>query len=131
MVRERTGPGIEREVATHAPIAIGAAIVTEAPSLRVRHLIHAPAMETPGVRIGVESIRRATRAGFLAASHYALERVAIPGFGYGELGVSHEEAARAMIDEATGFKKPQPVFLIVLDTDPTMYDALKLQTGGR
>lgn len=129
-VKERVGRAIEQEVTAHAPIAVGAALVTEAPNLGVRHLIHVPLVETEGVRVGVENIRRATRAGLLGAAHHSLEVIAIPGMGYGETGVPHDEAARAIIDEVSAFKQTHPLTVYLIDTDEDMVEAFQLQLHG-
>jgi len=125
------GQEIEDQVAAHSPIAVGAATATEAGPMHVRRLIHAPLLEAPGARVGVENIRRATRAALLTATHLELEQIAIPGMGYGETGVSHEEAARAIIDEVVGYKAPFPNAVVLMDEDPAMYAALKAQAESR
>src|ERR1041384_6939295 len=75
----RGGPTIQREAMSLAPIAVGAAVVTNAGQLHARHVIHAPTMEQPGSKVGVENVRRATRAALLAAAHHNLELIALPG----------------------------------------------------
>ena len=67
-LREQGGPEIEEEVRQVAPIAVGAAVVTPGGKLYAKHVIHAPTMEEPGMRIGVENVRRATRAALLAVA---------------------------------------------------------------
>ena len=130
-VRELVGDEIEAEVTAHAPIAVGAALVTDAPNLNLRKLIHVPLLEKPGLRVGVENIRRATRAGLLAADRFQLQRIALPGMGYGEIGVPVDEAARAMIDEIIAFRRPFPLCVVLMDTDEEMIDALTTQLTGR
>ncbi|MCC6751191.1 MAG: macro domain-containing protein [Deltaproteobacteria bacterium] len=130
-IRALVGPSIEEEVTKHAPIAVGAAFVTAAGPLPVKHLIHVPLAEAVGMRIGIENIRRATRAGLLGATKFGLERVAIPGMGYGELGVPHDEAARAMIDEALAYKGTHPSLVVFMDEDPDMWEALTEHTSSR
>lgn len=125
--RERIGAACEEAVTMHAPIAVGAALVTGAGPLRARSLIHAPLLEAPGTRVSVESIRRATRASLLAATAHALERIAIPGMGYGDLGVSEEEASRAIIDEVRAYKGATPVCVLLVDEDPVMCQAFSAQ----
>jgi O-acetyl-ADP-ribose deacetylase (regulator of RNase III) len=79
----------------------------------------------------VENVRRAMRASLLVADHYQMERIAAPAMGFGEDGVSHEEAARAMIDECTGFKSNYPQVVTIVTDDEEMYDALKSYSEGR
>lgn len=130
-VKEIVGQGVEDAVVLHAPIAVGAAMLSDAPSMAVRHLIHAPVAEAPGEKSRIENVRRATRAGLLAANHYELERIAIPGIGYGESGIPHDEAARAIIDEIRGFKGSFPKQIYLIDEDIDMVDAFETLLSGR
>jgi O-acetyl-ADP-ribose deacetylase (regulator of RNase III) len=127
---ELVGHEIEKQVVGHAPIAVGAALLTEAPNTTVRYLIHVPVVEETGMRVSVENIRRAARAGLLGASRYELERVAMPGVGYGEGGVPHEEAARAIVDEVIAFKAPFPTGVTLMDEDEEMLDAFEQHVPG-
>ena len=130
-VLDIVGKEIETEVMSHAPIAVGAALVTDAPNTRVRHIIHVPLVEDPTMRVGVENIRRSTRAGLLGAARYQLERVCIPGVGYGEQGVPPDEAARAIIDEVNAFKGAHPTFVCLVDEDEEMVEAFRMQVGSK
>lgn len=122
-VRAAAGEAIEREVAVCAPIAVGAAVRSSPGKLKVAHVIHAPIVEQQGMRLGVENIRRATRAGLLAAAHYEIERVAIPGMGYQDGSVPRDEAARAIIDEVRAFKLTPPIAVVLADRDEEMIQA--------
>src|SRR3954464_3111609 len=75
------GPAIQKEAMSLAPIAVGAAVVTNAGTLFAKQVIHPPAMEQPGMKIGVENVRRATRAALLAAARNNIDLIAIPGWG--------------------------------------------------
>src|SRR6266496_6230959 len=77
------GPAIQKEAMSLAPIAVGAAVVTTGGKLFAKQVIHAPTMEQPGMKVGVENVRRATRAALLAAGRNAYETVAFPGMGTG------------------------------------------------
>ena len=88
------GPTIQKEAMSLAPIAVGAAVVTNAGKLFAKHVIHAPTMDQPGMKIGVENVRRATRAALLAAARSNLDVIAIPGMGTGLGGVDPADAAR-------------------------------------
>src|SRR6476646_749937 len=72
------GPTIQREARSLAPIAIGAAVVTNAGNLWAKKVIHAPTMAEPGQRVEVEDVRRATRAALLAAVHLKADVIALP-----------------------------------------------------
>ena len=126
-VKEAVGEEIEQEAIRSAPIAVGAAVVTEAGSLGIARLIHVPVVEHPGMRVGIESVRRATRAGLLAANHFKFDKMCIPGFGYGENGIPYDETARAIIDEIRAFKGTCPTAVVLADTDATMTQAFRGQ----
>ena len=128
-IKEVIGGEIEKEAIRSAPIAVGAAVVTAAGSLDIAKLIHVPVVEHPGMRIGIESVRRATRAGLLAANHFKFDKICIPGFGYGENGIPYDETARAIIDEIQAFKGTCPSGVVLSDTDDTMVQAFKAQVG--
>lgn len=107
-LKELGGEEIEREILSYAPIAVGAAVITTAGTLNAKAVIHVPIMEEPGGKTGVENIRKATRAGLLAALRNEYATVAMPAIGAGKLGVPLDEAARAMVDEMRVHKQPFP-----------------------
>jgi O-acetyl-ADP-ribose deacetylase (regulator of RNase III) len=129
-IREHGGPAIENEARASAPIAVGAAVVTTGGNLFAKAVIHAPTMEEPGMKIGVENVRRATRAALLAASLHHFELIAFPALGTGVGNVPYDEAARAMVDELRAHRQPQPstVYLIATNDDLifAFEDALRL-----
>ncbi len=124
-IKRRGGDKIQQEAMASAPIAVGAAVVTTAGKLHARAVIHAPTMEEPGLKIGVENVRRATRAALIAAAHHGFETIALPGIGTGIGGVDRDEAARAMVDELRAHRmaKPQTIYLVDLEDD--MLNAFK------
>jgi O-acetyl-ADP-ribose deacetylase (regulator of RNase III) len=126
-VRSVAGKEVEVEAVKLAPIAVGAAVGTGGGKLPVRMIVHAPLVEKVGMRVGIENIRRATRAGLLAATHFQLDRVAIPGMGTGENGVPYDEAARAIIDEVRAYRGHKPVAVVLMDADPEMIDAFSTE----
>ena len=129
----RGGPTIQKEAMSLAPIAVGAAVVTNAGQLWAKAVIHAPTMEEPGAKVGVENVRRATRAALLAAAHHGFEVIAIPGMGTGLGGVDPADAARAMVDELRAHRQPKPstVYLVDLRDEilACLEEALRLATG--
>ncbi len=118
-IADEGGPTIEVEAQACAPIAVGAAIVTSAGNLYCKSVIHAPTMEEPGMKVGVENVRKAVRAALLAAARHNLATIAIPGLGTGQGGVPFDEAARAMVDELKAHKAPAPstVYLVAVDQE--------------
>jgi O-acetyl-ADP-ribose deacetylase (regulator of RNase III) len=124
-IRRRGGDVIQHEAMACAPIAVGAAVVTSAGRLYAKHVIHAPTMEEPGTKIGVENVRRATRAALIAAAASGLDTIAFPGLGTGEGGVDREEAARAMVDELRAHRQPRPSVIWLIDVDDVMLHAFE------
>jgi O-acetyl-ADP-ribose deacetylase (regulator of RNase III) len=124
------GDQIEIDARACAPIAVGAAVVTGAGQLWCKAVIHAPTMEEPGMKIGVENVRRATRAALLAAGRNNYETIAFPGMGTSTGQVPYDEAARAMVDELRAHKMPQPSTIWLIATNNDMIyafeDALRL-----
>ncbi len=128
-VKDAAGGDVEEAAMGHAPIAVGAALVTEGGKLKTPRIIHAPIIEQAGMRVGVENIRRATRAGLLAATHYELDHIAIPGMGYGEAGVPFDEAARAIIDEVRAYKQEIPSRVTLMDATAEMFESFMAELG--
>jgi O-acetyl-ADP-ribose deacetylase (regulator of RNase III) len=124
-IKRRGGDKIQQEAMACAPIAVGAAVVTTGGKLHARAVIHAPTMEEPGLKIGVENVRRATRAALIAAAHHGFEVIAFPGLGTGIGGVDRDEAARAMVDEIRALRAPKPATIYLVDTDDVMLSAFE------
>src|SRR6266700_2111877 len=132
-IKVEGGEAIEGETRSAAPVAVGAAVVTAAGQLWCKMVIHAPTMEQPGMKIGVENVRRATRAALLAAARNNIDLIAIPGMGTGLGGVDPSDAARAMVDELRAHRQPKPstVYLVDIDDEILMCleEALRLAVG--
>jgi len=124
-IHRKGGPTIQREAMSLAPIAVGAAVVTNAGKLWAKHVIHAPTMDDPGMKIGVENVRRATRAALLAAARYAFDVIAIPGMGTGLGGVDPVDASRAIVDEVRAHRHAKPATIYLVDLDDDMIDCLE------
>ena len=124
-LRRRGGDVIQQQAMSSAPIAVGAAVVTTCGSLYAKAVIHVPTMEEPGLKIGVENVRRATRAALIAAAHHAFDVVALPGIGTGEGSVDAQEAARAMVDELRAHRQPKPETIYLVDSDDRMITAFE------
>ena len=92
------GPAIQKEAMSLAPIAVGAAVVTNAGTLFAKMVIHAPTMEQPGMKIGVENVRRATRAALLAAAIIAIGDPELAA----RLDALREEQTRSVANEPQG-----------------------------
>ncbi len=113
-IRERGGESIQEETMARAPVPVGAAMITAAGSLPAKHVIHAPTMEEPGMKIGAENVRRATRAALIAASASELAVVAVPALGTDSGSISAEEASRAIVEEIRAHRRTHPdtVYLV-------------------
>lgn len=117
-IRRQGGDEIQAEAMAAAPIAVGAALVTGAGKLPAKHVIHAPTMEEPGLKIGTENVRRAARAALIAADAQKYQVVAIPGMGTGIGGVPADDAARAIVEEIRAHRRPFPETIYLVDMNP-------------
>ena len=97
VIKRVGGIEIENEAVSQAPIEVGKAVTTTAGSLPCKYVIHAPTMEQPAMRIGIDNVKIATKAAFEVAFEKKIKTIAIPGMGTGVGGVSLEDAAREMI----------------------------------
>lgn len=122
-IKRHGGDVIQQEAMGRAPIAIGAAIVTGAGALPSQHVIHAPTMEEPGMKIGAENVRRAARAALIASDRLQFKVIAFPGMGTDLGDVPIEEAARAIVEEIRAHKRPFPETIYLVDTNQDMIDA--------
>jgi O-acetyl-ADP-ribose deacetylase (regulator of RNase III) len=90
-------------------------------------------MEQPGTKVGVENVRRATRAALLAAARHGFEVIALPGMGTGLGGVDPADAARAIVDELRAHRQPKPSTVYLVDIDDEILfcleEALRLAVG--
>jgi O-acetyl-ADP-ribose deacetylase (regulator of RNase III) len=82
-------------------------------------------MEEPGMKIGVENVRRATRAALVAAAFHKIETIALPVMGSGSGGVPVDEAARAMVDELRAHKHPSPGTVYLVATNEISISAFE------
>jgi O-acetyl-ADP-ribose deacetylase len=117
-IREHGGEAIQQETMARAPVPVGAAMLTSAGQLPARYVIHAPTMEEPGMRIGAENIRRATRAALIAAHASELPVIAVPAMGTGSGGLSAEEATRAIVEEIRAHRRPHPATIYLVANSP-------------
>ena len=111
------GPAIQREAMSLAPIAVGAAVVTNAGQLWAKHVIHAPTMEEPGIKIGDRERPAGHPRGALAAARHGFETIALPGMGTGLGGVDPSDAARAIVDELRAHRQPKPATVYLVDLE--------------
>lgn len=118
---QKAGKTLEKQAMDAAPIAIGAALITDGGKLNVSNIIHVPVALTPGSRVGVESVRRATRAALVAANAKGYPVVAMPPMCLPqESGIPAIEIARAMLDEIRAHRHPNPETVYIVDDHGTV-----------
>jgi len=123
-IKRKGGREIEEEAVKKSPIEVGSAVATTSGKLKCRYVIHAPTMERPAMRIGVDNVEKATRAAFELAKSMKLKSIALPGMGTGVGGVKEEDAARAMMNVAKDYVKYFDE-IIFIDINERMVDAWK------
>lgn len=94
------GNEIEDEAVKHAPVPVGEAVATGAGRLKAKYVVHAPTMERPAMRIGKRNVGLSVRGALKCAEGLEIRSIAFPGMGTGVGGLSLEEAARTMVNEA-------------------------------
>lgn len=104
VIKKVGGIQIENEAISKAPITVGHAIATTGGDLPCKFVIHAPTMEQPAMRIGINNVKLATKAALEFAINNNIKTIAIPGMGTGVGGVSHEDAAREMVNIAKKYE---------------------------
>jgi len=110
------GEEIEREAMAQGPIPVGTAVATTAGRLRARYVVHGAVMGQD-LRTNLDLVRRTTRACLALADELGCSSLALPAFGTGVGGLSLDEVAHAMVDEARAFEAQslQTVRFAVLD----------------
>ena len=96
-IRRSGGKQIEDEALRNAPVSVGEAVATGAGRLKAGHVIHAPTMRRPAMRIDTENVKLAVRGALEYAERLSIQSIAFPGMGTGVGGLGLEEAATAMV----------------------------------
>ena len=122
-IKRAAGTMVEREAVKDAPIRVGKAILTSGGNTRFKGIIHAPTMPEPGRHIPVQNVVLATKAALTLADEKGFESVAIPGMGTGVGGVSHADAAKAMVETVQVFAPRTLKSVMLVDVDPEMVAA--------
>ncbi len=99
-IKRAGGKEIEDEAIKKAPVPVGKAIATGAGRLDAKHVIHAPTMTMPAMRIGAENVKLAMKGALECAEQLGIRSIAFPGMGTGVGGLQLQEAV-ANIVEAT------------------------------
>lgn len=125
-IRELSGLDLQSLIAAHTPLAIGAAVVTQAGRMRARHLIHVPNTDEPGGRVQVEDVLRATSAVLVACETKGFNSIAIPLMGAFEMGIPAEEAARAIHSLFRSHRKERPTRAVLVASTPDELEVFEL-----
>ncbi len=118
------GTEIEKEAISKAPIKIGKAIATTAGVLPCKYVIHAPTMEKPAMKIGIQNVKLATLAALELGVELDLRSIAIPGMGTGVGRVSNEDAAKTIISIIKNYEDKFET-IILIDRNQEMIDAFE------
>ena len=125
-IREVAGAQMQEELASIAPLAIGAATVLTSGDLPVKAVIYAPNRERPFDEPRIEHIRTSVKAALVAANVKGYYSIAIPAPLDLVRAITHREMARAMIDEVKNYGKLPPYRVILVDPSDAMIEALNL-----
>jgi O-acetyl-ADP-ribose deacetylase (regulator of RNase III) len=123
IIRRVAGFQVEEEARRQAPIPVGMAVLTSGGRTKFRGIIHAPTMPEPAMRIPPYNVGVATRAALALADEQGFHSMALPGLGTGVGKVSHQEAAREMIQEIQQFNPEMLQVVVLIDIDPVMVQA--------
>lgn len=129
-LKELAGAHVEEKAMLHAPLAVGAALVTDAGPMKARHLIHVPNTSHPGGPVQVEDVLRATAAVLIAAKVRGFSSLAMPLMGAFESGVPAEEAARAIHSEFRSYRGDRPISVLLMAKDGDEVEVFELAIEG-
>ncbi|MFH1829740.1 MAG: macro domain-containing protein [Pseudomonadota bacterium] len=124
-IKRKGGKMIEDEAIEKAPTPVGMACATTAGNLPAGAVIHAPTMEEPACPSSKQNVSAATMAALMLARDLGYRRVAIPGMGTGVGGVSHHDAAHAIVHAIHAFDKSEFDEIILADINDEMIQAFK------
>jgi len=124
-LKELAGGNVEELVVEHAPLAIGAAFVTHAGTMKARHLTY-----EPGGRVQVEDILRATAAVIVACQVKGFGSVAVPLMGAFDTGIPAEEAARAIHSEFRSWRGDKPLRVLFMAKDADEVEVFEMAIEG-
>ena len=111
---------IAEELRSKAPLAVGAAIVTDCSTLGAKFTILVPIIRQPGDEVATEHLRRAVKAALIAANMKQYRSIALPNMLGDEGGPTVAEAARAVVQEMKAHDKPFPEKAYMVDSDEDM-----------
>ncbi|MEE9384824.1 MAG: macro domain-containing protein [Nannocystaceae bacterium] len=124
-LQDLVGLPLEPFLKGHTPLAIGAALVTQAGRMRARCLIHVPNTATSGGRVQVEEVLRATSAALVACTVRQIRSVAVPLMGAFDTGILAEEAARAILSQYRAHRGEFPSTVYLMASNADEYDVFE------
>jgi len=129
-LKELAGAHVEEKAMSHAPIAVGAALVTDAGPMKARNLIHVPNTTEPGGRVQVEDVLRAAAAVIVVCRLKGFNSLAIPLMGAYQTGVPAEEAARAIHSEFRSYRGDRPLSVMLMAKDADEVEVFEMAIEG-
>ena len=129
-LKELAGPQAEAKAVSHAPLAIGSALVTDAGPMKAGALIHVPNTDEPGGKVQVEDILRASAAVLVACKVKGYQSVAVPLMGAFDSGIPAEEAARAIHSEFRSYRGERPLTVLLMAKDADEVEVFELAIEG-
>lgn len=129
-LKELAGPHVEEKAVRHAPLAVGAALVTDAGPMKARNLIHVPNTLEPGGRVQVEDVLRATAAVLVTCKLKGFSSLAVPLMGAFDGGVPAEEAARAIHSEFRSYRGDRAISVLLMAKDGDEVEVFELAIEG-
>ncbi|MEM7160046.1 MAG: macro domain-containing protein [Myxococcota bacterium] len=129
-LKELSGRHVEEQAMSHAPLAVGAAFVTDAGPMKAKHLIHVANTENPGGRVLVEDILRATAAVLITCGVKNLHSIAIPLMGAFNEGIPAEEAARAIHSEFRSYRGDRHMQVLLMAKDADEVEVFEMAIEG-
>ena len=129
-LKELAGAQAEEKALRHAPLAVGAALVTDAGPMKAKYLIHVPDTDEPGGRVQVEDVLRATAAVLVACKVRGFTSIAVPLMGAFDTGIPAEEAARAIHSEFRSYRGERPLTVLLMAKDADEVEVFELAIEG-
>lgn len=125
LIRKKGGDQVYDEAQEQKPVPVGEAVLTSAGELPAEHIIHAPTMERPAIKVSAENTEKAMQAVLTCAERNDIPDIAVPGLGTGVGSVESEAAATAMVQAITAFEGSVPQNIILVGYKEKLYKAFQ------
>ena len=117
LLKSEDGDCIEEELKAKAPLAVGAATLANADGFAASNAILVPIKKHPDDDVAVEHLRRAVKAGLIAANMKGYESLALPPMVEAGTETTPSEAARAVVQEIRAHRQPFPQTIYLVDLE--------------